>query len=75
MNLNHTLRMRASGELVARMIRLAIKKQSTTRAVATLLRESAVQYADKEEDALKLKPLTKREVKDLLEKEQEAKAA
>lgn len=75
MNLSHILRMRSSGELVARLIRLSIRKHSTPRAVATLLRDATVQYADKEESSLKMKPITKREVKELLEKEQEAKAA
>ena len=71
---DEVIRARLDRVLKARLVRIAVRKQANPRAAAGCLREAVVTFVEKEEGELALPPITKREVKDLLNGK-EAKAA
>lgn len=61
-----TIRARVPKELAARLARIAIHKQATSRAMSSVLREAAVDYVRRSEEAMELAPITEAEVGALL---------
>lgn len=66
MTADSIIRARLPKELHARLVRIGVVKQASSRASSSCLREAVVEKVEREERELGLKPITKKEVRELL---------
>lgn len=67
MTADAVIRARLPRTLKARLVRIAVVRQSNPRGASGCLREAVVEKVQREEKELNLKPITPKEVRELLE--------